>query len=198
MTIKPLSKKDISIIARLHRENLPQTHSSKLGTAYLMQLYFSIVTTPDIHIGYAAYDNKNVIGVITATLDLQKSQQKITRSFTVSTYLLAFTAILKGKLSLWELIRHIWFEFQVTRTFPTPYPTILTLFVVNSYRRKGIGKQLVNKVIRTIKKYQLPSLFVDTQVQNEKALYFYQALGFTRKTYITNAVVLSYDLSPKK
>ncbi len=197
MTIKPLTKKDVSSIVRLHRENLPQTHSSKLGIVYLTQLYSTVAATSDIHIGYVAYDNKHVIGVITATLDLQKSQQKMTKSFTASTYLLVLTAILKGKLSPWGLVRQIWFEFRVTRIFPTPYSTVLTLFVVASYRRKGIGKQLVNKVIGTIKEYQYPSLFVDTQVQNEKALYFYQALGFTRRTYITDAVVLSYDLSTK-
>lgn len=197
MIIKPLTKKNVPIIVRLHQENLPLTQSSKLGIVYLTQLYSTVATTPDIHIGYVAYDNKNIIGVITATLDLQKSQQKITQSFTVSTYLLVLMTILKRKLSPWELVRQIWFEFRVTRIFPTPYPTVLTLFVINSYRRKGIGKQLVNKVIGIIKKYQYPSLFVDTQVQNEKALYFYQALGFTRRTYVTDAVVLSYDLSAK-
>jgi len=46
------------------------------------------------------------------------------------------------------------------------------------YQNKGIGKQLVNKVIENLKKRNIKSLYLHVKETNQKAINFYSNLGF--------------------
>jgi [ribosomal protein S18]-alanine N-acetyltransferase len=74
---------------------------------------------------------------------------------------------------------------------------ITDLAVEANYRNKGIGKQLIEKVLSLSKELKIHSIFLEVRESNEAAKKLYQKLGFkllgTRKGYYTkNEDALTY------
>jgi ribosomal protein S18 acetylase RimI-like enzyme len=57
---------------------------------------------------------------------------------------------------------------------------ITSLFVKEPHRKKGIGSQLLKKVIENAKKKGVVEVHVDTEENNTKAIEFYQKHGFKK------------------
>ena len=55
---------------------------------------------------------------------------------------------------------------------------ISNLYVLNGYRKKGIGKKLVNYVLRWLKKKNVSHITLEIHVDNKPALKLYHKLGF--------------------
>jgi ribosomal-protein-alanine N-acetyltransferase len=68
-----------------------------------------------------------------------------------------------------------------------PNAEILNLLVIPSYRKKGIGKELVSKVIEVCSLEKIRMLTLEVRVSNEAAIKLYKSFGFTishlRKAY---------------
>lgn len=63
------------------------------------------------------------------------------------------------------------------------------MFILGSFRSKGIGRQLFNEFIKWCKSRKVGKIRVETPAQNERAIRFYRANNF--KDY---ALVLEYDM----
>lgn len=67
------------------------------------------------------------------------------------------------------------------------YGEILNFFVVNEYRKQGIGKVLLNSVILEAKKNKIKSLYLEVSEKNENAINLYKSFEFKvshiRKNY---------------
>ena len=61
------------------------------------------------------------------------------------------------------------------------YAAITELIVSEGYQKKGIGKLLVEEAKRLARNMGCAEIDVSVEVQNEKAIGFYQKLGFEKK-----------------
>ena len=86
-----------------------------------------------------------------------------------------------------------------------PNAEILNLFVVEKYRGLGLGKKLVDSVIKICKKDNIEMLTLEVRVSNNYAINMYEQIGFkvgtTRKKYYENnedALLMVLDLGGKQ
>lgn len=57
--------------------------------------------------------------------------------------------------------------------------SVLSFFVENDYRGKGIGKALLKKVISIAQNYEIEQLLLTVVAQNMDAVHLYEGIGFT-------------------
>jgi len=86
-----------------------------------------------------------------------------------------------------------------------PNAEILNLFVIEKYRGLGLGKLLMNEVVRTCVQENIEMLTLEVRVSNQYAISMYQELGFVqgniRKNYYgdgEDALLLMLKLGGKK
>lgn len=187
----PLAYDDIEKVAVLHKECLPDTHASKIGKRYLIRLYRVLLGHENSHILFAAKEKERIVGVITVSYDLRKTQRDMMESAVFGGIAVVLEALIRRKVSLRTLINQMKFEQAIISRFPSPYVSILTLFVDTSHRRKGIGKKLVRAVEEVTKEKGISEIFVDTKLRNTKAQAFYIALGFIKRAVIGDSMILS-------
>lgn len=183
MKIEILSQNDCRDAALLHKNALPDTVSSRIGVAYLVRLYETVANSPGIHLGYVMKEKGRVIGVITVSHDLKKSQHLMKHSLFPLDIILA---IIQQPI---VFMKHLVTQRMLLLNIRSPYVTILTICVDPAYRRKGIGKMLVKTVFRVLAKERIAGIFVDTGVSNITAQTFYKALGFRPVRKILDATV---------
>lgn len=180
---------DLNGAARLHREALPDTVSSKIGTVYLQNLYERLLLVRPLHICLVAEEKGVIIGGITATSDLKKTQQFLNPLRLPHLIFLITLSLLRGNISITQLLKKLYFEYQLKKFNPL-YPTILTLFVDERHRKKGVGKNLVSKLVKWHKRYGGKYLYVDTENTNLTALSFYKKFGFRIYANLLDSFIL--------
>ena len=81
---------------------------------------------------------------------------------------------------------------------------IISVAVMTSHRRKGIGKALVSKAMESMRSYKAKQCFLEVRVTNKPAINLYRDLGFQAPKTIQNyyadsedAYVMSINLSIK-
>lgn len=192
MKIHSLTLSDVNYVAKIHTASLPNTISSKIGLKYLENLYQVLLSNPKIHIIYIIKDKNALIGLISATNDLNKTERLLKVSFFPKIYLLIFMAIINGRISLKEIVKRQMFEKKLMNIYKKPYLAILTLFVSEDFRRQGLGKKLVKLLIENVKSHR--NIYVDTLIVNKVAKKFYISCGFK----LDNKIFDSYVLVRKK
>lgn len=191
MKIEPIQKNDIETLAYLHKKNLI-TPVSKIGEAYLRKFYTLILSDSKTHIYFLTREGKEITGAITATMEFRKTSELLKKIISLSLLFDVLKALLLGKVTINELIERLRFERHLLKNTPTPYPVILTLFIDQNHQRKGVGKSLVETVLKELKNRGIKKIYVDTLKTNKKAISFYQSLGFAVKDKIADSVVLEY------
>lgn len=179
MKIRRLSQKDIEIVSKLHQQTL-DTPGSKIGMVYLTHLYGSLYKN---NLCFTAIDQGQVIGAITATANLKEIQ-----AFSWKVVIATILSIILGKVNTAEVLNRAWFNFIILKHLQRPYLYISTLFVDKKFQRKGMGKKLIERVL---KEKKIVNIYVDTYLNNKKAIKFYKALGFEVVCRITDSLVLS-------
>ena len=86
-----------------------------------------------------------------------------------------------------------------------PNAEILNLFVIEKYRGLGLGKKLVDEVIKVCIKENIEMLTLEVRVSNNYAIKMYEKIGFKvgtiRKKYYENnedALLMVLDLGGKE
>ncbi|KFZ27679.1 MAG: ribosomal-protein-alanine N-acetyltransferase [Candidatus Izimaplasma bacterium HR2] len=71
-----------------------------------------------------------------------------------------------------------------------PNAEILNLFVLEEYRGQGIGKKLIDEVVKVCNKEKIDMLTLEVRVSNKYAIKMYEDIGFkvgiVRKKYYEN------------
>lgn len=178
-----MKKSDLQKVSTLHMRTLPTT-IARIGNPTLSDLYRTLLED----ICLVAVAQSAIIGVITATQDLRKTQHHIQKLFIRPMTLWSIVAaVLQRNVTIMELFDRINLEHELRRQFPVPYATILTFFVDRAHQRQGIGTQLLKTLQR-----QLPpntTLYVDTKVSNTRAQLWYRTHGFRTLKTIGNSVI---------
>jgi len=63
---------------------------------------------------------------------------------------------------------------------------IISIAVKKEWRRKGIGRKLIEKLLENFKKEGIKNIFLHVREENKEAINFYQALGFRIIELIVN------------
>ena len=82
---------------------------------------------------------------------------------------------------------------------------IISLLIDKNFRKKGIGKNLINKILRIAKKNKIKQIFLEVSVENKIAINLYKKFNFDkigeRKKYYNqngrsiDAYIMRLDLS---
>lgn len=206
--IRPLAGADLQTITAIHSRVLP-TLSAKIGTPYLRLLYETLLRDRENHLLLVACAGRKVAGCLTASCNLEKTQQLLADlKFHPRLWWPVTQALLTGRLKLNELIDRLRFESFLYNSFPGPYMTILTLFVDTGYQHQGIGPKLLDSGLRLLP--QDRRLYVDTRTNNLPARRWYEkhdfrkervAFGniiYVRKTQTTAKIRLNKLTSPPR
>lgn len=195
MTIAALTHKDISEVVNLHQVCLPTTNSSRFGPQYLRSLYETLLSQKNLHVLLVAREQTKIIGVITLSRDLARTQKLITQAAFPHEILTVLKGIVWRKVSISKIFEQMKMEQSLRVQFPSPYVGILTLFVDGSFRRKGIAQQLLASSESLLGKEKIMNLYVDTEYTNTAARAFYTSRGFIQRKIIMNAVIFSKKLN---
>lgn len=169
---------DIPEVSQLHLRTLPGVVAN-IGIPYLTALYTRLFQLPAFHIALVAEEQSHIAGVITATTNLYKTQDALSRLFVQPAVLAALcVAVLKRRVTISDLLKRFIKERHFRARFKAPYPTILTFFVGLPHQHKGIGKQLLVSLNRQLPR-NIP-LYVDTEKTNVHAQDWYSSHGFKK------------------
>lgn len=185
---------EAGVIARLH-EKILESPSSKIGEVYLCRLYSLLLSQPEVHLCFVGQEKGEVVAAITVTRDLHKTSKLFKRLFSAKVAFVILKAVMRGRVTMTELINRMRFDKSILKQFASPYPTILTLFVLEQYQRKGIGSRLVSEVMRRLKEEKLKMLYVDTLSHNTQAADFYKASGFKERQKVIDSIVFERRLN---
>lgn len=187
--IRQMDEPDIVAVSALHIHTLP-TVIARIGNPYISILYAQLLCDQSLHKTLIATKGSQVIGVITATVNVHKTHHQLQPIlFRPSVVLSICLAVLRGRVTISELVDRISTERQIRLQFPHTYATILTFFVDTPHQRQGIGKRLLSALQK-----QLPrrtKLFVDTEISNTHAQKWYEVHGFLAIKTIGNSVIFS-------
>lgn len=194
MTIRPMKSEDIHEVSRMHELTLPCTTSSKIGSAYLKTLYKILIANKNHHYSIVAVENQKIVGALSATLDLRKTNKKVSPLRKPRLIFEIFLSLVGGKITPKDLIKRLIFERNLLKNNVSSYPTILTLFVVLGNQKKGVGRKLIGHCLNNFKNRGVKFLFVDTLLSNTAAQEFYTKMGFTKYATIDDSVVYKINL----
>lgn len=180
---------DIAAVSAMHMRVLPTT-IARVGFGYLCRIYRELLADPSLHWTLVAYSGSTIMGVITATKDLHKTQQQLQHIlFRPGAIWKVCIALLRHHSTIPELVSRMYIDHQIRLQFSRPYATILTFFVDETHQHRGIGKRLLSALRKLLP--HRTKLFVDTQVSNKKAQKWYRTHGFRIVKTIGNSVIFS-------
>jgi SAM-dependent methyltransferase/ribosomal protein S18 acetylase RimI-like enzyme len=172
--IRRMEAKDAKIISKIHIDALGIGFLSTLGEEFLKTLYEGIARSR-FGIGYVYVDDSQIVGFITGSEDTSKLLKEIYRK-----KLLKFgkTIFLKA-LRKPGIIRSIYQSFRYPDlTQKKVKAELLSIAVIEEYRDKGIGKELVRVLIEHFKGLGISKFKVSVDQRLPGADEFYKALGF--------------------
>jgi len=153
MIINRIEIRDIDTVASLHKNNLISP-SSKIGKSYLKKLYAILLSDPKTHVCVVASKKGEIVGSVIATKDLEKTNKLLRKLISLSTILNTLKALFFGKVTVQELVKRFIFEQTVLKRYPKPYASILALFVDRRHQRLGIGRSLIEFILKKLKKWE--------------------------------------------
>src|SRR3989338_6204728 len=82
-----------------------------------------------------------------------------------------------------KLVGFASFSVRLVVRYPKPIAELDEIYVSPEYRKKGVGKLLMNKVLKKAKELNCYRLFIESHYDNKIAHNFYEKLGFTNYGY---------------
>lgn len=82
-----------------------------------------------------------------------------------------------------KLIGFATFSIRLIVRYPKPIAELDELYVVPEFRRKGVGKMLMEKVMGQAKKSGCYRMYVGSHYKHKTAHKFYESLAFTNYGY---------------
>lgn len=82
-----------------------------------------------------------------------------------------------------KLVGFASFSIRLVVRYPKPIAELDELYVVPAFRRKGVAKILMHKVLSKAKELNCYRLFIESNYKHEAAHKFYENIGFTNYGY---------------
>jgi ribosomal protein S18 acetylase RimI-like enzyme len=88
-------------------------------------------------------------------------------------------------------VENIVVGFASTRTVKTGLIELSGVIIRESWTGKGVGRELLDYVISSSRKYGFTEMVVKTEVTNERAIGFYKSMGFIESGVVTENITSS-------
>lgn len=99
-----------------------------------------------------------------------------------------------GQSALEHFLYDIIHQDVITSDFTDQYPSHLHIDLLPSCQGRGVGKQLIEKYIETMKAQQVSGVHLGVSLENERACRFYEKLGFHEIERTDGASFMGMDL----
>lgn len=176
---------DIVEIARIHSVSLAETIMSKMGLPILSKLYSALLGQPSAKI-YLDEEKGEVVGIASWALSYKIELDKNTKKEIVK-------QIFKYP-TLWMGVIERALTGQYIKLFFGYEPWLLTLAVAEEKQGSGVGTKLVEKIFAEVRLHGRNSLLVETLIDKDKVVQFYEKLGFVRVKKIGPNIILRKTL----
>lgn len=190
-----MAESDLTEVSELHYKSLPGIPTS-IGIDYIKLLYQLLLKYNNLHICYVCVEDKKIQGVITVSRDIKKTHQLLNKLlFNPHIIFILISNIVFGYISIKDIFYRKLFELKAERILPMKTVSIFTIYVNDKYRGKGIGKKLIQTVIKELKNKMIVDIYVDSRKENKNALDFYKSAGFNILLSAFDAVLLSKKIT---
>jgi ribosomal protein S18 acetylase RimI-like enzyme len=180
-------------VAGLHHQVLYQTLNSRLGISFLEDLYSSLLDDSSAN-GWVALQKGRLAGFISLTTNLEQTKKQVAQNMPLKDRFIAALHILTSFKDLQEFVSHEIF-FRICLMQKKPFPVILTLGVDPAFQGKGVSTALINEAKNTFSKKGPLPFFVDTRQENQRAVAFYEKVGFKKFKVILGNVLMLFNFS---
>jgi GNAT superfamily N-acetyltransferase len=180
---------DIIRCAQLSVESWPAVFklTDKDNAYKFMELYIAICLLDSDYVEVCCDDQNNVIGLMFGSILHRKSLKKegVKRSALFRDYINGKYGNINNKY--WFIISFFITEFKVW-LYCKKFQSQVVLFIVDKrYQGKGIGKTLMSRYLESVKKKNIKSVYLYTDIESNWM--FYENFGFKRhKSFYDNGL----------
>lgn len=191
--IVPLGGAHMDEVIRIHLAGMGYSLNSRLGMDHMRFLYQTIAGDPDGYAGAAVVGDRPT-GVVTGVLDSAKFTRALLRKMPASRIAATALRLLLRPELLWE-----WRKGQVIAApvflGSTEVRAVLTAIVVDrAIQGKGIGRALVEAFEQFLRTAGVFAYRLDTLIKNERAIRFYEDLGFLEVARRADSIIFVRQL----
>lgn len=161
MTIKKAEKNEAKIIAQIHRKSINTGFLSTFGDRFLTKLYEFIISA-DYCVCYIYRRNNIPVGFICVSLD----SKKMYNDFLKKNFYLAIIVFLKNAFSVDRLAKIFDHLFYNSKKRNLPSAELLSVAVIENFKRKKIGSELFNHAIDYFKDNKIKDFIITTGTNN--------------------------------
>jgi len=188
--IKKIERGDITAAIALHEGTIPSA-GARMGEPYLRKLYTTLIEHPDTHFVFGAFENTQLIGVISATNDFSKTSRLLNKQI-FSLIPTVLFGLIKNHYSFTELVSHAMVKSQIKKLLDSKTVYIVNLAVDSQIQRQGVATKLIEKLLSQSK---TKSMLVDTQKSNTTAQKFYKKIGFVPVMEVADSVIFKFKIT---
>ncbi|MBK8453855.1 MAG: GNAT family N-acetyltransferase [Thiofilum sp.] len=191
--VEPITKDQISEVAKTHRESYPKDHLSGSLSQKLLEKYYSLFLSNDVvSIACLNQQKNNLLGFLFFGKDLPSKISQFKQKERVELF---FYFIFKPKLLLKILLKKLKHSFQHSESFVEASDIILSIAARPD--TKGVGTCLMEWAFEYCRHNQIKRLGLYVTCSNLVAINFYIKSGFIITGYIKGQYYMEKQLENK-
>ncbi len=179
--IREMKKEDSLAIATIHKEALKGDFLPSLGLSVLEIIYQGLLDDKK-SFGYVSEKNGRVVGFITGSENTNELFKRIFLKKFVSLLFKVGFILLKNPSILPKLFQTLFYNDKAKTETSAE---LISIALKTEYRRKNIGKKLIQELIAEFKKRNIKKIKVTVNRSNIGANKFYKKIGFKYETTFT-------------
>ena len=172
MHIMKLKRQHIADVASLHERYIDGGFISSLGSAFLVHLYESMITSENAFC-LVAEDAGEIHGFISGTYDLSIFYNDFLKKKFVPVMALLVPKLIKPKI-FWKLVETFIYPSKQKNL---PGAELLSIVVSDKYRGKGVSESLFKSMVSEFKEKNITNFKVVVGSNLSAATRFYQKMG---------------------
>lgn len=177
LQIKPLEERYLQDVVRIHLDGLGYTFNSRLGADHLSFMYRAMAQYEESYVGVALL-NHQPVGVISGTLDMEKTKTALLNSFKPQQWANLILNVFKQPSLIGEWWKGNIIGRELNFAGKIIHPILTTIVVDASFHGKGIGRHLVHDLECFFRQKDIHDYRLDTLITNYGARAFYKSLGY--------------------
>ena len=193
--IEPIKSGEINAIIDMHYDAFKGQLTSDLGKNYIAYLFTGIMNS-ECGICYGYKIDSKIVGFACGASDLKKLWNI---RFKMKLAKFAIIGVMKKPFIIPKIVKYLWVHYQVGKIGINAH--MLSIVVLNDYRTKGIGLELVNYFSNFIREQGLKSYLIPYTDASTPISKFYFKIGFklvkTIKFFNRKDNCFRYDLFKK-
>jgi glycosyltransferase involved in cell wall biosynthesis/ribosomal protein S18 acetylase RimI-like enzyme len=166
---------DAPVLARLHRDSMPNAFLPALGDAFLRELYRAIAMEPG-GVALVAEDGSRVVGFVAGAFSVDEFYRRFVRRHGLRAGIAAAPRLIRPRV-----LRRL----RETASYPAragdlPDAELLSIAVDERSRKKGLGRRLARALLDELGLRGTEEVRVVVDASNEAATRLYESVGFRR------------------